>query len=159
MTDSTQSHPSQQLTVPVTGEVIDLRAHPTDSLADAFDQIRDIEQQLASARRRIADELTQRLDHEAVRTFTAGDWTVTVDAPTRTAYDAPALRHALEAISADGHISMSAVDRACPLEPKASVREVEKIRRVIPADAAGMIDGCRMDQDRARRVAVKRAER
>jgi len=157
MTDT--PHPAQQLTVPVTGEIIDLRSHPTDSLADAFDQIRDIEQQLASARRRIADELTQRLDHEAVRTFTAGDWTVTVDAPTRTAYDAALLRTALERISADGHISIAAVDRACPLEPKASVRETDKIRKVIPADAGAMIDGCRMDQDRARRVTVKRADR
>jgi len=156
MTDTHPAQPSQTLTVPVTGEVIDLKAHPTNSLADAFDQIRDIEQQLASARRRVADELTSRLDHEAVRSFTSGDWTITVDAPTRTAYDPHTLRAALDAIAADDHISQTAVDRACPLEPKPSVREIDKIRKVVPAEAAAMIDGCRMDQERARRVTVKR---
>lgn len=145
----------QQVIVPQTGEVLDLTTETTDRLAEAFDQIKELETQLAAVRRRVGEEMARRLDHEAVRSMEAGDWKIEVDAPVRFTWNPDDTRKMLTLLAETGHISESAVDRACAPTFKVSAREVEKIARVLPESEAQMLQTCREESTRARSVRVK----
>jgi hypothetical protein len=145
----------RQVIVPQTGEVLDLTTETTDRLAEAFDQIKELETQLAAVRRRVGEEMAARLDHEAVRSFEAGKWKIEVDAPVRYTWNPDDTRKMLTLIAETGHISQSAVDRACVPSWKVSAREVEKIARILPEGEAQMLQTCREESTRARSVRVK----
>ena len=147
--------PVAQVIIPQTGEVLNLSAESTDRLAEAFDQIKELEAQLAAVRRRVGEEITTRLDHEAVRSFEAGDWKIEVDAPVRYTWQPDDTRKMLDLLAEAGHISESAVDRACTPAWKVSARELEKIARVLPETEAQMLQTCREESTRARSVRVK----
>ena len=145
----------QRLIIPQTGQVLDLPKEPTNLLAEAFDQIKEMEAELSSLRRRVGEELTKRLDHEAVRTFDAGGWRIEVDAPVRYAWDGEAVRDTLRRLANDGAISENVIDRACKQQWKVSLRELDKIKRVLNETDASKLDACREPSDRARSVRVK----
>jgi len=145
---------STELVVPVTGQLLSLDA-PTNELCEAFAQVRRLELELADARLVVARELTTRMDHENVRRFAAGDWQVEVDAPGRVDWDADLLFHILGEVVAEGHISADAAERVVPTYRKVAVRELGKIKAVLPPDVATRLDEASTLSGRSRRVVVK----
>ena len=116
MTDVAKyERPTTQLVMPATGEVIPLDA-PTNDLARARDEIRDLEGVLRSMKALLDRELVDRFDKENAKSVKAGGYEVKVDPPMVWATDGRALRKALFDLAAMGVLSTEAVNDALPTE-------------------------------------------
>ncbi|MCK9250664.1 MAG: hypothetical protein M0P31_17005 [Solirubrobacteraceae bacterium] len=122
--------PAQAVEVvnPLTGELVDVAALPTDALAVERNEIRAARDAISAWARAIDGELTARLDREARRSATVAGYKLSVTAPEVWSTDALGLRNALAALVADGVLSQAAVDAA--VEP---VTKVEARRRGLTA--------------------------
>lgn len=109
---------STELTVPGTGELIDVARAPDELLAYAHDAIADVERDLKSDKRRLADELARRLDHEGRRSADAGAFHVEVNAPTERQWNVDELRGVLADLVAEGTISQAKAQACIKFEPK-----------------------------------------
>lgn len=111
----------QEITVanPATGVVVEL-AGPTDMLAAAIDECRDIENRLRDFKRMIADEILRRMDHEGTWTARVGHFKVSGDGPRGDTYDGERLWKALEPLVADDRIAVAA--RLKAVEPETTYK-------------------------------------
>jgi hypothetical protein len=103
---------------PVTGELVPVVADtPTDVLADVRDRLVEHRRDVDATCRILDAEVSRRLDYEGARSASiaggAGRFKVTVAAPTKTEWDAPALYRALRRLVRDGLISKDRADAAC----------------------------------------------
>ena len=96
---------SRALEVPITGEVVDLKAASIPALAATFDGLAQFELQIRSAKRELSDEVARRLDYFGRRSFEDNGWRVEVNAPTEREYDIDELRATLTELVAEGTIS------------------------------------------------------
>lgn len=120
---------------PITGEVIDLAASPTDQIAAAFEDIGVLVQQVIDVRQALADELARRLDTVNTRNEQVGDWLIEVNAGTEEVYAVAPMRAALEPLVTAGVLDAEVLRRVitypAPKAPDARVdkREVNKLKR------------------------------
>jgi hypothetical protein len=145
---------STDLIVPVTGEVVSLDS-PTDTLCEAWTQVRRLERDLADARGTLNNELTKRMDHENLRKVAVGDWQVEVGPPGTVEWDADKVHDTLLAIATEGSISPTAAERVTTITRKVSLRELKKVLTVLSPEDAARVNGCATPSARARRVTVK----
>ena len=115
------------ITIPDTGELLDLSTAATDVLAIAFDGLKDAESDLKSLRSQIGEEITRRLDHEGRRSVTVDGWTVETTAPTTKQWDMDRLRADLAELVAEGVISENKAKRCVKWEPKAVWMEIKTL--------------------------------
>lgn len=143
---------------PTTGEALDLRADD-DQLARWFDEIRDLERQLAEVRSEVGRELTARCDQRAKWSFQAGDLKVSVPSPAPTVeWSVDALKATLADLLSDGRIGEDAADAALELVVtyKPRVAGLNALCK-LGEDVAERIEACGTSVDKPRRVTVKRA--
>lgn len=152
---------STDLIVPGTGELVSLDA-PTDTLADAYDRVADLERQLRDARGALRGELLARMDRELVRKHQAGDFELECEAPDQRDYDPDELAPVLATLVADEKISQRAMDaaleRAVSFKPRK--RELAKLLaspQLTDADRAA-VEACAHPRTRERRLTVRRRE-
>lgn len=107
---------------PATGIVVEL-AGPTDQLAAAIDECRDMEEALRAYKRTLADEILRRMDHEGTWTARVGRYKVEGDGPRADTYDGERLWKALEPLVSGGSIAGAA--RLKAVEPE-TVYKVKK---------------------------------
>lgn len=113
---------SQELAVvhPTTGEVLDLKAAPTEGLAAAVDYAADLRRQLQEFESALGDELVARLDRAASWTLRCGppdglvQYEVKAPSPEAgtTAYDEHAMEQELRALLERGTIAPEAAQAA-----------------------------------------------
>ncbi len=116
------------LTVPETGELIDLTSATSDALAIVFTEIADSEKELRAARQAIGDEITRRLDHEGRRSVTTEiGWKVETTAPTEKVWDLDRLRSDLAELVEQGVISDAKAKRCVKFEPKPVWKEIKTL--------------------------------
>lgn len=142
--------------IPLTGEALDLNG-PDGDLAAAFDQVRDLERQLAEARRVIGDELIRRMDRAASWTLRVGDFKVSAPSPEpKIEFDVESLRAVLADLVAEGVISSEAAAGALRPEVtyKPSVRGINAVRK-LGLEVAARLDGCAVEKPKDRRVRVE----
>jgi hypothetical protein len=147
---------------PATGEAIDLAA-PTDQLAHAIDQVRDLEARLRAHREDLGAEVLRRMDHEGVWTrhvdpLPGSDvgYKVTGDTPApKVEWDADRLAHLLDDAVTDGVISEAAARKAVSIRSE-HVAHASGINALLKlgGQLAEQIQGCRREVAKRRRVAV-----
>lgn len=145
----------RDLIVPATGEVVNLSA-PTDILAEAAAQMRELETELARVRAVVNDELTRRLDHENLRSVEIGDWAISVDAPGGVDWDTDALMEELTRLVELDVISEDAMERVVPIKRRVALRELKKLLPAIDSDYREDLEACSTPSTRVRRVKVER---
>lgn len=107
----------QEIIHPATAEIIPLDG-PTDQLAEALLNIRNLEADLRSVKQQIGDELHRRMDREGKWTVHLPDMDVTGQAPSRVEYDAEGLAFRLQALVNRGVITEAA--QVAAVEPHTS---------------------------------------
>jgi len=100
------------LVIPTTGEAVDVKASPMLALARVMQSIADAEKDLRSAKRELADEIAERLDHEGRRSLDVDGWHLEVSAPTEKKWNVDELRGVLAELVGEGTIS-DLKSRAC----------------------------------------------
>jgi hypothetical protein len=120
---------SEELLVPDprTGEALDVKTAPTDTLAELHDLISGTERDLRSHRRTVDDELVQRMDHEGVRTFHLEGYTIETSKPTEREWNTDLLLETLDRLVADGIISSRKASKCVKLEHKVVAMEVRPL--------------------------------
>lgn len=151
----TTEETGRELLVPATGEIVSLSA-PTDVLAGAAAQMRELENELARVRSVVNDELTRRLDHENLRSADVGDYTITVDAPGGVDWDVNKLEDELSRLVELGVISDAAMERALPAKRRVALRELKKLIPAVEDDYREDIEACSTPSNRVRRVKIER---
>lgn len=149
---------------PTTGEVVEVvPATPSDVLADVRDRLIEHKGEVDAACRVIDDEIARRLDYEGTRTTevagTVGRFKVTVVAPTKTEWDAPALYRALRKLVRAGILSKDRADAACRRETtyKATHGSASQLLRHADERVRDAVEACRSDVEvDRRRVTVVR---
>lgn len=112
---------------PETGELVDLKTTPTDTLADLHESFAAHERDLISYRRTVDDEIVERMDHEGVRTFKGDDFTIEVTKPTERAWNVDLLKETLDRLVSDGIISLRKAQACIKHEPKVVALEVRPL--------------------------------
>lgn len=145
----------EQLLNPVTGAVI-ARLAPTDVLAAAIDEIKEMEGALRSHKRDIADEILRRMDHEATYTAHLGRYKVTGDSRSRTEVDGAALHAGLAPLVEHGIISQRALDAAVKTETAYKVQRagVNALKRLSNPQIDAVIAKASSPSTKARQVNV-----
>jgi hypothetical protein len=125
---------------PATGEMLDL-ASPTEDLARWLADARRLDEAMRAEKRRVVEELLERMDREASYTFRTTDLEIKGDGPEPPmVYDGEALRGALQEFVEAEVISPEALDRAVEVVPtykpwanglKALVRQGGELARTI----------------------------
>lgn len=140
---------------PATGELVPLDS-PTDVLAQYLAGVREFEDGLRSAKRQVADELLQRMDHEGTWTVHLPGITVEGDGPGRVMYDAEELHRRLDDLVDHGHISAAARDKAVEVVTtyKAKAAGVKALHK-LGDEVAEAIDACSHPSEKPRQVRVK----
>lgn len=129
-----------EVTNPLTGEVLNVKDAPTDVLGEALEHLRLVGQEVQSFRRRVVDEVLERMDREAT-------WTVELPTGHKLTGQSPALRDvedpqklwvALGRLVAEGVITREAVDAAIgtKVEWTVSAAGLNKLRKI---DAAAQV--------------------
>jgi hypothetical protein len=112
---------------PRTGEALDVKTAATDTLAELHDLIAGTERDLRSHRRTIDDEIVQRMDHEGVRTFHLGNFTIEVGKPTEREWNMDLLLETLDRLVSDGIISSRKASKCVKVERKVVAMEVRPL--------------------------------
>lgn len=146
--------PVQQVIMPVTGEVLAL-TEPTDQLAAAIDEVAILQTQLAAAKRLIADELLERMDHEGVWTVHVPGFTVKGNGPGAVDYDGEELARRLRRLVKAGVISQGAMTNAVERVPvwkpkKAGINALLKLGGAITE----AVEACGTPSTKPRNVSV-----
>jgi hypothetical protein len=95
---------TRELTIPTTGEVLDLETATTTDVALELERVDDVIGQLDEARADLKAELIARLDRSNRRSAEVGDWRLETNAPTSEQYDVDALARNLEPLVGDGKL-------------------------------------------------------
>jgi hypothetical protein len=142
---------------PATGEILELDAS-TETLACWLTEARELDERMREEKRRVVQELLNRMDRDAQYTLRAGDMEIKGDGPASpTEYDAEPLRAALEEFVDGEVISQDALDRAVEIVPvykpranglKALVRQGGQLAEIVERYA-------RPKENHERRVSVK----
>jgi hypothetical protein len=145
---------------PVTGEVLDLEHAQPAELAAFRDALSDLKRLIDSTLVDVDAELARHLDPANARSSRFGDWTVEIDAPLETVWDAAELGLVLEALVQADRITRKAAEAA--LEPvvthKPRYRELKKLLEHADAEVRAAVELCRSTNPRRRRrVTVRRA--
>ena len=143
----------QEVMVPPTGEIIPLDG-PSDQLAEAVFRMKELEDELVRARRTVSLELTRRLDMENLRTANAGSWKVSVAAPAKD-WDTDRIAGVLDELVEEQRITPGAMDRVVKLERKLDKRELTKMLKTLPEEAAARLNECSSPSRRLRSVKVE----
>lgn len=107
---------------PLTGEIVDLAAATTTDLAVERDEIRAARDRLGTWAKAVDAELTARLDKEAKRSATVGDYKLQVTGPTVKHTDEVGGRAAMLKLVEEGVLSEAAVDAAFEEVPTIKAR-------------------------------------
>lgn len=142
-----------QTLVPVTGEILPLDA-PTDVLVDAMFRIRDLEQQLAAARRDLGIEVTARADKENIRSYEVDGFRVTVSKP-GVDWDLEMLDEVLGELVDAGVLSQRAVDGLFKVERKLQARPLSNLLGGLSEEDAARVRACSEQSRRVRSVKVE----
>lgn len=118
---------TELITLPDTGELIDLHSAEPEQLAVVFDHLLETEKDLKSLRSQIGEEITSRLDHEGRRSVSYGEWTLETTAPTVKEWDMDRLRSDLAELVLEGVISEKKAKACVKWEPKAVWREIKTL--------------------------------
>jgi hypothetical protein len=120
---------SEELLVPDprTGEALDVKTAPTDTLADLHDLIAGTERDLKSHRRTVDDELVTRMDHEGLRTYHGEGYTVETSKPTERQWDTALLMATLDRLVGDGILSARKAEKCIKTELKVVAMEVRPL--------------------------------
>lgn len=97
---------------PLTGELVNLADATTTDLAVERDEIRSARDAISAWAKAVDGELTRRLDMEAKRSATIGDYKLQVTAPTVRQTDEVGGRAAMLKLVVEGLLSEAAVDAA-----------------------------------------------
>lgn len=116
-----------EVVLPSTGELVDLSEMATDEIAGQVDYYGQISQTIGRFRRAATDELATRLDYETKQTFDAGDWKISINAPTEKRWDVDRLADTLDKFVETGVISQAAASRCLRVKTEVAAREVEKL--------------------------------
>lgn len=148
--------PAVEIANPATGELIRL-SDPTDTLAQALDEVRDMESRQREFKARISEEILRRMDAEGVWTAEVGEFKVSGQSPDRTDYDADKLLFALDRLVADGDITPDARDRAVTVVEslKVSKRGVQALRK-LGGRVEEVINDTEVAVETPRRISVRR---
>jgi hypothetical protein len=111
----------------LTGELVDLRTEPADTLGRLFEEIDTRTAELRSDKRELSDELARRLDIEGRRSIDIDGWRFEVNAPTERQIDVPELQGVLSALVAEGTISQAKADRVIVWEPRVAWSELKPL--------------------------------
>ena len=114
-----------EVVVPGTGELVDLKAMPTDEIAGMVNRVSEAQGEIARFKRAASDELASRLDHEGRRSATIGDYHVSVNAPTEKQWDIDKLKQNLTLLVRAGYISQEKADRCIRNKPEVAWSEVK----------------------------------
>ena len=112
---------------PQTGELLDVRKQPTDTLADLHESFAAHERDLRSYRRAVDDEIVTRMDHEGVRTFHGEGFTIETSKPTERDWNVDLLLETLDRLVADGIISSRKASKCVKIEHKVVAMEVRPL--------------------------------
>jgi hypothetical protein len=148
--------PTALVVVPITGEVLDLATTPTDQLAAAINLTRETEVDLRTFKRRVADELLDRMDREATWTVRLGGFEVSGDGPGRTDIDGRRLYEELQGLVMEARITEHAAREAVKVETTytAVKSKVNKLRK-LGGEVAEAIARCEWPSSTPRQVRVK----
>ena len=145
--------------VPITGELVPFDAENA-VLIEAVHRMRDLEQQLATARRDLGLELTRRMDADNLRQVEVDGFKVTVAAPGED-WDLKKLDEVLNELIDQGTLTPAATERLFKTERKIQKRELTKLLKNLDGvnrDAADLIRGCCETSRRVRSVKVEDLE-
>ncbi len=140
-----------------TGEVVDLAATGTDTLAAFLTNTRELEAELRQAKALVAREVHRRMDAEAKWTARVGGYELRGESPDRTDYDTEGLDKALRRLVRRELITReaakSALERVVTLKPrKQGIKALAKLGGEVEA----AVVECERPVDRERRVSVSR---
>ena len=114
-----------EVVVPGTGELVDLKAMPTDEIAGMVNRVSEAQGEIARFKRAASDELASRLDHEGRRSATVGDYHVSVNAPSEKQWDVHKLKTTLAAFVHQGLISEVKAEACIRNKPEVAWAEVK----------------------------------
>jgi hypothetical protein len=117
---------TQLVTIPVTGEVVDLNGS-LESFVDGWNQLEDLTSQIRSVKRELTDEIARRLDHEGRRSVEIDGVRFEITAPTEKEWNMPELGGTLAELVAEGTISQDKANACIKWEPKAVWRELKTL--------------------------------
>jgi hypothetical protein len=106
------------LVVPHTGEAISLKDVSLASIAEVVQSITDVEADLKSAKRTLADEVSARLDVYGKRSAEVDGWRLEVNAPTEREWDLDELRATLAELVEEGTITEGKAKACIRWDPK-----------------------------------------
>jgi hypothetical protein len=151
--------PEGYIVLPHTGEALNLEQSSLAGLADARDQIGQLEQQLREVKQVIDAEVTARMDLTRLWTLHDGSWTLHAPSDALVpVWDKEALRKELLVLFAEGQITVEAADRAVSIVEslKLNVAGVKALLKN-PQLAERLEQHVRLVAPENRRVTVKRA--
>lgn len=114
------------IAIPGTGEVVALDG-PMQAFAAAWDQLAELEADLRSTKREIADEIARRLDHEGRRSTELDGVRFEVNAPTEKTWDLKELQATLAELVGEDTIAPGKAERCIKWEPKAVWSELRTL--------------------------------
>lgn len=156
MTDLARTEAPAAVVTPLTGEVVVLDS-ATNVLADWLHRVRQAEADLRDAKRAVSGELLTRMDKDAVYTARLGGFEVKGDGPSPVVeYDAERLRTELHLLVRDEVITERAMDNAVEIVQtyKAKANGINALHK-LGGRVAAVIDACKREVPRDRRIAVK----
>lgn len=146
--------PGGTVVIPLTGEAVELASAGTDDLADAIDRIRDLESQLRSAKRQLADEAVARMDAACQWTLAGEDWKLSAPSPGRVEWDAHRLAAVLARMVVDGQVPREAAEQAVVVEPKVKVAGLNALLK--RPDLKAELEACGQPSEAPRNVKLTR---
>ena len=150
------SEATGQALVPVTGEIVPFDAD-NEVLIDALYRMRDLETQLASARRDVGLEITRRMDADNLRSVEVDGFKVTVAAPGED-WDLKRLDEVLRELVEAQVLTPAATERLFKVERKVQKRELTKLLKNLDDVNAGAAEAIRVCRDTSRRIRSVKVE-
>jgi polyhydroxyalkanoate synthesis regulator phasin len=149
---------SAHLLVPHTGELVNLEAEPR-VLAEALNDMREMEAQIRSAKGVLSREIHRRMDASARWTLEAGPWQLVGASPGRLNWDADQLAEIVLELVEEGTINAAAAEAAVEQvhEWRARPVGVNALRKLGPEIAARVEQAAEPVNNDLRRVSLKRA--
>lgn len=144
---------SDLVTIPVTGEVVDLGGS-LESFITGWEQLEDLATQIRSVKREISDEIARRLDHEGRRSVDVGGVKFEVTAPTEKEWNMPELSATLAELVAEKTIAQKKADACIKWEPKPVWRELKTL--LSDPRCSARVGHCVTDKPAARYARVTR---
>lgn len=138
--------------VPGTGEAIALNA-PSEALAQALDEVRELERELRVAKQAVGAELLRRMDTQAKWTMRTDNYEVRGESPApRTEYDVEQLMEVLDGLVNEGLLSSTAASAATTttVSYRVSQRGVNALLK-LGGEVAARIAACAQEVERVRK--------